>query len=212
MPLLLLVQRLLDKRRVLRRGKVDARAVLGAPVGSLPVDRRGIDRLKKEIQQRGEGESHLVVLYPHGFGVPRRSGADLLIAWALRAAVGVADQGVGDAPDAAQVFFQSPKTAARQIDFFHTKSLPPICCVWFPYYHAPRRRIYQGRKNSLFLKKGLDKTEWCVYSDYCNQYKKEIITEKRGGYDRPHYQIGSGNRRGSYRKRTAAHAATDCHI
>mmetsp|Transcript_44465 Transcript_44465/g.141562 ORF Transcript_44465/g.141562 Transcript_44465/m.141562 type:complete len:322 (-) Transcript_44465:72-1037(-) len=92
---LLLVRGLrgLGQGLLLRRGSVDAGAVLGAPVVALAHALGGVVRLKVQAQEVGVGHLLRVVHHLHGLGVAGLPAADLLVRGVLGEAIDVADRG-----------------------------------------------------------------------------------------------------------------------
>ena len=112
---LLAQQRRLDGGQVGLVGPIDARAVLGAAVVSLTVDRRGVDGLEEGVQQHVGGQHARVVGYGHGFGVTRVPATYVVIAGVLGGTVRVADDGSANARQSFQIGFEPPEASSGKI-------------------------------------------------------------------------------------------------
>jgi len=108
-----------DDGQVAFVGVIDAGPVLRAPVVALPVDRKRVDRLVVQFQQKIERQDRGVVNHAHRFGMAGTQPAHLLVGRVFRFAVGITRFGVEDAANRSEVFFHPPETAARQINLRH---------------------------------------------------------------------------------------------
>ncbi len=97
---------------------INAAAILCARIKALTVERGGVDGFIKQIQQKRQRNHTGIIVYFDGFGVAAVAIAHVFIAGVLRAAVGIAYGGGTNAANVAEIFFQSPKTAAGNIEGF----------------------------------------------------------------------------------------------
>lgn len=99
---------------LLRRGDVDAAAVLRAAVVALTVQRGGVVDDKKDLQQLAGRHVGRVVDQLHHFIAAGGTGADVLIARPRGLAVAVAGFHIDHAADFLEHRFRAPEAAAAQ--------------------------------------------------------------------------------------------------
>src|SRR5579875_801365 len=105
---------LLGRSLLLGRMIKDHRAILGAHIGALTIDRCRIVNIEKNIEQLREGKDAGIEEDLHHLGMAGPAATDLLIRWISHTAAGIAGFDTRDAVQLLENCFQAPETAAAQ--------------------------------------------------------------------------------------------------
>src|SRR5208283_3378053 len=106
---------------LLRRVEEDGRAVLGALIGALPVQRGRVVNDEKDLQQLAERDHVRVEGDLHHLRVPSRAAADLAVTGVGHAAAGVAGFDLAHAAQLLEHRFQAPEAAPGKGRDFGTR-------------------------------------------------------------------------------------------